>query len=67
MVQAEVVPPAQLAERERKIAALKGALGRLALINPKLCEDYHRAWSNDRKLWHDHLDRLATGSKVPFI
>ncbi|HET7014092.1 MAG TPA: hypothetical protein VFI65_09280 [Streptosporangiaceae bacterium] len=59
MVQAEVTTTTeQAAEKERKIAALKGAIGRLALITPKLCEDYLRAWSRDRQRWHDHIDQL---------
>jgi len=59
MVQAEVTASAdQAAEKERKIAALKGAIGRLALITPKLCEDYLRAWSRDRQRWRDHIDQV---------
>jgi hypothetical protein len=45
-------------ERARRIAALKGSLGRLALISPQLCEDYLRAWARDRHSWRQHLDLL---------
>jgi hypothetical protein len=45
------------AERARRIAALKGALGRLQLITPKLCEDYLRAWAADRQRWHRDLQK----------
>jgi len=45
------------AERARRIAALKGSLGRLQLITPKLCEDYLRAWAADRQRWHRDLQK----------
>jgi len=45
-------------EKMRMIAALKGSLGRLALITPDLCEMYMRAWSVDRQSWRRHLERL---------
>jgi hypothetical protein len=45
------------AERERRIAALKGSLGRLRLISPELCENYLRAWAADRQCWHRHLQK----------
>jgi hypothetical protein len=48
------------ADRARRIAALKGSLGRLALITPELCERYLRAWAVDRQRWRCHL-------KQPFI
>jgi hypothetical protein len=47
-------------EKARRIAALKGSLGRLALITPVLCESYLRAWAADRQQWQRHLDRLPT-------
>lgn len=47
----------ETAERERRIAALKGSLGRLQLITPKLCEDYLRAWAADRQRWHRYLQK----------
>jgi hypothetical protein len=47
-----------VAEKERMIAALKGSCGRLALITPNLCERYLRAWSADRRRWHDHVGQL---------
>lgn len=48
-------------ERERRIAALKGALGRLALITPELCEQYLHAWISDQPRWHRHLAQLPGG------
>jgi len=50
-----------IAEKERMIAALKGAAGRLTLITPTLCEDYLRAWSADRRRWHRHIKQLDGG------
>lgn len=41
-----------------RVAALKGAKGRLALITPELCENYLRAWADDRQRWQRHLQRL---------
>ncbi len=45
------------AERARRIAALKGSLGRLRLITPELCEKYLRAWAADRQRWHRELQK----------
>jgi hypothetical protein len=45
------------AERDRRVAALKGSLGRLALITPELCENYLRAWAADRQCWHRFLQK----------
>lgn len=42
-------------ERARRIAALKGSLGRLALITPALCEQYVHAWEADRRTWAAHV------------
>lgn len=47
-------------EKARRIAALKGSLGRLALITPALCESYLRAWAVDRQQWQRHVERLPT-------
>lgn len=47
-------------EKARRIAALKGSLGRLALITPALCESYLRAWRADRQRWQRHVERLPT-------
>jgi hypothetical protein len=47
-------------DKARKVEALKGSLGRLALITPQLCEDYLRAWAADRKQWKTHLSQLET-------
>ena len=46
------------ADKARRIEALKGSLGRLALITPQLCEDYLRAWVADRQSWQQHLHNL---------
>jgi hypothetical protein len=53
-----------LNEKARRIAALKGSRGRLALITPELCEDYLQAWSADRQRWQRHLERLPTGQQL---
>jgi hypothetical protein len=44
-------------DKERRVAALKGSLGRLALITPELCENYLRAWRVDRQSWYRHLQK----------
>lgn len=49
------------AEQKRRVAALKGALGRLALITPELCDSYLRAWQADLQTWHRYLKTLDTG------
>jgi hypothetical protein len=54
--QQDLEPP----EKERVVAALRGALGRLALITPALCERYLKAWAADRRRWRHHVDRLPT-------
>jgi hypothetical protein len=50
----------ELADRARRIAALKGSLGRLSLITPGFCENYLRAWVVDLQRWHRYL-------RQPFI
>jgi hypothetical protein len=52
------------ADKARRIEALKGSLGRLALITPQLCEDYLRAWAADRQCWQEHLQNLP-GEHLP--
>src|SRR5487761_286943 len=47
-------------EKARRIAALKGSLGRLAHISPTLCEGYLHAWMEDRERWQRHVERLPT-------
>jgi hypothetical protein len=42
-------------DRTRRVEALKGSLGRLALITPALCEKYLQAWAADRQRWHRYL------------
>jgi len=49
------------AEKSLRIAALKGSLGRLALITPELCENYLRAWRADRQEWQRFVQELPTG------
>jgi hypothetical protein len=51
--------PLDPADKARRVAALKGSLGRLALITPKLCADYLLAWVADRRQWLDHLKILT--------
>jgi hypothetical protein len=46
------------AGRIRRVDALKGSLGRLALITPERCANYLRAWTADRREWHSHLEQL---------
>ena len=56
------------AEKARRIAALKGSLGRLALITPELCEKYLRAWRADRQQWQRHIQELPAGlDRVPAL
>jgi hypothetical protein len=45
-------------DKARRVAALKGSLGRLQLITPERCENYLRAWAADRQRWHRHLQKL---------
>jgi hypothetical protein len=51
-------------ERSRRIAALKGSLGRLALITPNMCERYLHAWAADRQQWQTHIDSLPGGLRI---
>lgn len=52
--------PVEPDDKRRRIAALKGSLGRLALITPGLCEEYLQAWASDQQQWHRHLSLLPT-------
>lgn len=52
-------------EKSRRIAALKGSLGRLMLITPELCQSYLKAWAHDRRQWESHINRLPTGLRIP--
>jgi hypothetical protein len=52
-------------EQARRIAALKGSMGRLALITPALCERYLRAWAYDRQRWLDHTGQLPSDQELP--
>jgi hypothetical protein len=47
------------AERIRRVEALKGSLGRLALITSTLCEKYLHDWTADRQEWRSHLQSLV--------
>jgi hypothetical protein len=51
-------------EKARRIEALKGALGRLALITPDLCERYLKAWADDRRQWQAYIESLPTGLQI---
>jgi hypothetical protein len=62
MVEAAGIDPH---EKERRIAALRGSLGRLALITPALCERYLNAWAADRRQWRRHVDLLPTRLQRP--
>ncbi|HUC21746.1 MAG TPA: hypothetical protein VMA73_03495 [Streptosporangiaceae bacterium] len=56
------------AQKARRIAALKGSLGRLALITPELCENYLHAWRGDRQEWQRHVQELPTDlDRVPAL
>lgn len=48
-------------EKARMVAALKAALGRLARIEPRLCQQYMQAWTADWHQWQRHFDCLETG------
>jgi hypothetical protein len=50
------------ADKSRRVEALKGSLGRLALITPERCENYLRAWAADRERWQRHLEKLPVNS-----
>ena len=52
-------------EKDRRLAALRGSLGRLALITPALCETYLAAWAADRRQWRRHVDLLPTRLQRP--
>jgi len=54
-----------LHEKARRIAALKGARGRLARITPKLCESYLLAWTADRQRWLQHIEELPNRLHLP--
>ena len=43
--------------KTRKIEALKGSLGRLALIEAELCVKYMHAWADDRQHWGSHIQK----------
>jgi hypothetical protein len=58
MVEASTIDSA---EKARRVAALKGSLGRLQFITPELCEGYLAAWQADRERWVRHLQQLPTG------
>jgi hypothetical protein len=51
-------------DKKRRVAALKGSLGRLSLIGPSLCESYLLAWAADRRQWQGHVDRLSVGQDL---
>lgn len=47
-------------EKVRRVDALRGSLGRLSLITPRLCVSYLRAWQADQQTWRRHIDELPT-------
>jgi hypothetical protein len=57
----------ELPDRARRVAALRGSLGRLMLITPTLCERYLRAWADDRQRWLNHVERLPAGQEFPRV
>lgn len=57
MVQKSTLEPN---EKGRRIAALRGSLGRLTLITPDLCEKYLQAWAIDRQRWQRHIELVPT-------
>lgn len=42
--------------RTRKLSSLTAASGRSQYIRPEWCEDYVRAWREDRRIWQQHLE-----------
>jgi hypothetical protein len=48
-------------DKVRRTEALKGSLGRLALITPRLCVSYLRSWQADQQTWRRHIDALPAG------
>src|ERR1022692_349938 len=52
-----------LGEQARMAAALRAALGRLALIEPDLCQKYLQSWLADRQGWEQHVRNLP--SSIP--
>jgi hypothetical protein len=60
-------PLLERAENRRVVAALSGALGRLALIQPRFCEQYVQAWHDDRASWESQVasaDRNMTPAEA---
>jgi hypothetical protein len=51
----------EAAEKARRVEALKGSLGRLALITPELCVDYLHAWQADLQKWQQYVHELPVG------
>jgi len=51
--------PLAAEEKARRIAALKGALGRLAHVTPEFCQEYLRAWTADRDRWQRHVQQVS--------
>jgi hypothetical protein len=48
-------PSIEPSERARMAAALRTALGRLALITPQLCVAYLEAWAADQERWQRYI------------
>jgi hypothetical protein len=47
------------ADRARRLAALRGSLGRLAWITPELCMRYLLSWKTDQNAWRRHVEMLS--------
>ena len=53
-------------DRIRRVEALKGSLGRLALITPALCKNYLEAWTADRQEWHRYLQEPSIANILKY-
>jgi hypothetical protein len=51
-------------DKNRRVAALWGSLGRLLLVTPSLCQDYLLAWAADRRQWQRHVEQLSAGQDL---
>lgn len=51
-------------EKDRMVASLKAARGRLEYITPDLCLSYLQALADDRQQWQSYLGDLPTGQPV---
>lgn len=49
--------------KDRMITSLKAARARSQYIKPEWCQDYVRAWRDDRATWKRHLERIQPSKK----